>query len=179
MPDTGASLGTTNNNNAATDSGDFQSPGDQTPPDVDNQWIPPGDVGDPPPVPGGADHPGKGVTAVNTEAMRTFAKNMQTLAEGPLKDLPGKLDEVLLKPGFFLTAQNKIFTPILGSNALRDSTRSSIHDLVKALGDVSEAVTQAAKSYDNADELNKMTADKYNEYFNKVNGEITGVGQTK
>src|ERR1700754_4118680 len=69
-------------------SGPFNSPGDQNPPDVNNPWIPQGNVTTPPPVPGGADHPGKGVTTVNTEAMRTFAKNMQTLAEGPLKDLP-------------------------------------------------------------------------------------------
>ncbi|MBB4687593.1 WXG100 family type VII secretion target [Amycolatopsis jiangsuensis] len=170
------------NNNAYEDpepseSGDFNSPGDQTPPDPSNEWIPPGDVGKPPPVPGGSDTPGKGVTAVNTEAMRTFAKNLETLADGPIKDLEHKLDGVQLKPGIFLTANEKIFQPILGSNALRDTSKTAIHDLVRALGDMSEAVNTAAKAYENADEVNKMTADEYNEYFNEVNGQITNAGQ--
>ncbi|MGW4399587.1 hypothetical protein ACWEHA_30225 [Amycolatopsis nivea] len=166
-----------NNHQKTSDDGKFHSPGDQTPPDVKNEWIPPGDVGKPPPVPGGSEHPGKGVTAVNTEAMRTFAKNMQALADGPLKDLPAKLDGIQLKPGVFLTAQSKIAKPIQGTNELRDTTRTAIHDLCKALDEVADAVNKASKAYDNADEVNKMSADDYNQYFNTVSGHITGAGQ--
>jgi hypothetical protein len=156
--------------------GDFNRPGDHPPPDPKHEWIPEGDVGKPPPVPGGSEHPGKGVTVVNTAAMRTFAKNLHTLADGPIKDLPNKLDGVQLKPGVFLTAQDKIVKPIIGPGGLRDSSKTAIHDLVKALGEVADAVNTAAKAYENADEVNKMSADRYNEYFNKVNGHITNAG---
>ncbi|WP_199730469.1 hypothetical protein [Amycolatopsis panacis] len=157
----------------------FHSPGDQKPPDPQHEWIPPGNVGKPPPVPGGSDHPGKGVTAVNTEAMRTFAKNLQSLADGPIKSLPDKLEGVQLKPGVFLTAQEKIVKPITGPGGLRDTTKSAIHDLSKALDEVAEAVITAAKAYENADEVNKMSADQYNQYFNRVNGHITNAGQQR
>ncbi|WP_020660760.1 hypothetical protein [Amycolatopsis benzoatilytica] len=169
--------GRSDNHTQTSSDGKFHSPGDQAPPDVNNQWIPPGDVGTAPPVPGGSEHPGRGVTAVNTEAMRTFAKNMQTLADGPLKDLPAKLDGVQLKPGVFLTAHDKIVTPIQGTNMLVDNTRTAIHDLCKALDEVADAVTKASKAYDNADEVNKMSADDYNQYFNTVSGHITSAGQ--
>lgn len=160
-------------------SGDFNRPGAQPPPDPKHEWIPPGDVGKPPPVPGGSDHPGKGVTVVNTEAMRTFAKNLQSLADGPIKSLPDKLEGVQLKPGVFLTAQEKIVKPITGPGGLRDTTKSAIHDLSKALDEVAEAVNTAAKAYESADEANKMSVDQYNQYFNRVSGHITNAGQQR
>ncbi|MEU4669218.1 hypothetical protein AB0F91_14835 [Amycolatopsis sp. NPDC023774] len=164
------------NNTPATTSGPFKSPGDQTPPPVDNQWIPQGNVTTPPPVPGGAEHPGKGVTTVNTEAMRTFATNMQTLADGPLKDLPGQLDGITVKPGIFATANSKITQPIVGPGGVRDTTRATIQDLITSLHDLSEAVNTASKAYDDADEANNMTMDKYNQYFGNVSNEINNAG---
>ncbi|WP_328605158.1 ESX-1 secretion-associated protein [Amycolatopsis sp. NBC_00345] len=159
--------------------GPFTSPGDQTPPDPGHQWIPTGDVGTPPTVPGGSEHPGKGVTTVNTKAMRTFADNMRTLADGPLSKIPGDLDAVNIKPGVFATAHDKLIQPIVGEGGLRDTTRTTVQDLVTALNDAADAVTKAANAYENADEANKMTTDEYNQYFGQLSSEITGAGQKR
>ncbi|MGW4482244.1 hypothetical protein ACWEOE_00250 [Amycolatopsis sp. NPDC004368] len=159
----------------------FHSPGDQSPTGVNGKWIPDnGQVTTPPPVPGkdGAAG-GKGDTVVNTEAMRTFAKNMQTLADGPLKDLPNQLDSIVLKPGVFATAQTKIVTQITGTGGARDTVRATIQDLVTSLHDLSEAVNKASKEYDEQDNANNMTADKYNEYFSAVGTEINNAGSKK
>ncbi|WP_239154305.1 hypothetical protein [Amycolatopsis sp. FDAARGOS 1241] len=169
----------TGDHGPATTSGAFKSPGDQTPPDGHDQWIPQGTVTTPPPVPGGSDHPGKGVTTVNTEAMKVWAKNMQTLADGPIKDLPNQLDGITVKPGIFATAQNKIINPIVGSGGVRDKVRSAIQDLIPAMHDAAEAANKAAKDYEDRDEFNNMEADKYKTYFGTVDNEINNAGNSK
>lgn len=170
-----------NPNNQHSDSppsteGDFTSPGHQDPGNQGNVYIPVGDVSTPPSVPGGADHPGKGVTAVNTQAMHTFAQNLRTLADGPLSKLPGQLDTVNIKPGVFATAHDKLVQPIVGEGGLRDSTRTTVQDLITAMHDAADAVDKAANAYDSADEANKMTTDAYNQYFGQLSSEITGAG---
>lgn len=169
--------GTNNNNNNTPTNGPFNSPGKQDPGNLDGTSIPVGNVPTPPPVPGGSEHPGQGVTVVNTQAMHVFAQNMRTLADGPLAQIPNQLDTVNIKPGIFATAHNKIVIPIVSEGGLRDTTRTTVQDLITALHDAADAVDKAANAYDSADEANTMTTDAYNQYFGQVSSEISGAGR--
>jgi hypothetical protein len=155
-----------------TDKHDFQAPpGDGFPSPQNPEEITPAGHFTNPPVPGDQGDHGKDQTTADTRALMTFAGNMDLLAD-QLKQLVDPLARIQLKPGVFSTAQERIIDPILGSGRLRDNTVTQIQNLVTDLHDLSDAVAKAAKSYESIDEFNKISMDKYNEYFGQVSGEI-------
>ncbi|MFC0547903.1 hypothetical protein [Kutzneria chonburiensis] len=128
---------------------------------------------DPPKVPGtDPAHPGKGDTAVNTAAMARFAWNMGILANTVSAVNKSLVPAVYVKPGAFLTAKAKVQKPVgtVGDNLV--TATEKIHTM---LLDVIDDVGKTLLAYEKADELNKMTADKYNELFNQSGGDLDNV----
>jgi len=124
---------------------------------------------DMPPVPGGADHPGKGTTRVHTEALDTFTKNLRSL-QGDLDAVRSGLNgqDLVVKPGMFATAQSKIAQPINGSGGLREFLVTTLDDFRSQLGQTISAVESARTNYANNEDMNKMSAEKYTEYFGSL-----------
>jgi hypothetical protein len=156
----------------------FKSPGDQTIPGPNGTITGTGDVTQPPPVPGGSEHPGKGVTAVNTAAMKTFAANLASLAEdgGPLTKLLTYVGSVNVKPGGFHAAQDSIVEPVVGSGKLKEQTVQMVHDLIDSINTTSEKMAAAALAYETADEANKMSTTDFANYFGQVTTDINQIG---
>lgn len=156
----------------------FHSPGDQNIPPPDGTITGHGPVTNPPSVPGGSATPGKGVTSVNTEAMKTFAKNLASLAEdgGPLTQLLTEVGNVNVKPGGFHAAQNNIVEPMNGSGKLKEQTVQMVHDLIDSINTTSEKMAQAAQAYETADEANKMSGTDFANYFGQVTTDINQIG---
>jgi hypothetical protein len=128
----------------------------------------------PPPVPGGAHSPGKGVTTVNTDAMRTFAKNIAQLAE-PLTTSMNAVQSVNVRAGAFpsaITLASKINTPQTG---LRDSVVASLDQIAQAIGDTADAVSRMALAYDSGEAANKITASKYGDFMQQGSAVISSL----
>lgn len=135
----------------------------------------PGSISTPPPVPGGADHPGKGSTAVNTEAMKTFAKNLLSLVDtdSPVAKVRSELAQINIHPGGFHTAVNLATQINSGSSSgLADGTATAVGQIIEAVTSLADAVNKIGNHYDSIEAVNKMTADQYNSYMALANGEI-------
>jgi hypothetical protein len=159
-------------------SGPFTSPGNQTIPGPNGTITGTGDVPQPPAVPGGSATPGKGVTAVNTAAMKTFATNLASLAEtgGPLYKLIDYLAQVNVKPGGFRSAQTNIAEPMMGTGKLRDESTKMVHDLIDSINIAAEKMSQAALAYETADEANNMSSTDFTNYFGQLTTDIGNIG---
>src|SRR5258705_12969527 len=110
VADPNSSLNKPTPSSSPSTTGPFNSPGNQSIPGPNGTITGTGAVTQPPPVPGGSATPGKGVTAVHTAAMKTFAANLASLADtgGPLYKLIDSLGQVNVKPGGFRSAQTNI-----------------------------------------------------------------------
>jgi hypothetical protein len=158
--------------------GPFNSPGPQSIPGAGGTITGTGEVTQPPPVPGGSSTPGKGVTAVNTAAMKTFAANLASLADtgGPLYKLIDYLGQVNVKPGGFRSAQTYIHDPLMGTGKLKDQSVKMVHDLIDSINTASEKMSQAALRYETADEANNMSSTDYSNYFGQLSTDINNIG---
>jgi hypothetical protein len=161
-----------------SNSGPFTSPGPQSIPGGGGTITGTGAVTQPPPVPGGSSTPGKGVTAVNTAAMKTFAANLASLADtgGPLYKLIDYLGQVNVKPGGFRSAQTYIHDPLMGTGKLKDQSVKMVHDLIDSINTASEKMSQAALKYETADEANNMSSTDYSNYFGQLSTDINNIG---
>lgn len=127
-----------------------------------------------PPVPGGPDTPGKGVTTVSTDAIRTFAANLQLL-EAPIRSALTATSDVNIHAGAF----NQAFVlarKIGGDGQLRDSTRLVLTNALDALAEIRAACLKLVAEYDTAEELNKADADRFNELVLGAKTVISGMG---
>jgi hypothetical protein len=158
----------------------FKNPEDKTiPPPTDSPQLQHGDIAHEPKVPGGSDTPGKGVTTVNMEAMKVYAKNLaEIVAEGsPLRKVYADLDDVSVRGGGFGTA-SKLTNKISGAGGLRDATKLTIGDMIRAISEVSDAMLKISANYEQAEDLNKMTNDAYVSYLGQASGDINGMGKS-
>jgi hypothetical protein len=139
-----------------------------------NSQLTPGAVQDEPPVPGGKDTPGKGSTKVDTQAMKTFAANIQSLVDdgSPLLQIRDNMDTVNVKPGMFKSAAD-LKSKIQSDGGIRDQVRESLKNTIDALTHISMAVSGMASEYDSVEDANKMAGDKLNDYMSKVNTDIS------
>jgi hypothetical protein len=128
-----------------------------------------------PPVPGGTNTPGRGVTTVSTQAIRTFAANLLLLEE-PIRTALTGMAGVDVRPGAFNQAfvlANKID----GDGELRDSTRDVLTKALDALVAIRQACHRIVTEYDTAEELNNADATRFQELVNSANSIITGLGE--
>jgi hypothetical protein len=139
-----------------------------------------GSVVEAPPVPGGHDHPGKGVTVVNTKAMKTFATNVGGLVAdgGALKAALTDMDNVHVHAGGFRTAI-ALEKTVNGPGAMQGGTRQTLADMIEVLSSLADAVGRMANHYDNAEDANKMTSADYATYLGQSSGEINSMGGQK
>jgi hypothetical protein len=161
-----------------SNSGPFTSPGPQSIPGPGGTITGTGEVTQPPPVPGGSSTPGKGVTAVNTAAMRTFAANLASLgdASSPLYKLIDYLGQVNVKPGGFRSALTNIQEPVMGTGKLKEESVKMVHDLIDAINTASEKMSQAALKYETADEANNMSSTDFSNYFGQLTTDVGNIG---
>jgi hypothetical protein len=128
----------------------------------------------PPDVPGGHDTPGKGVTAVSTDAMKTFVSNLKQLND-PLQTSYTKLGTVDVRAGGFheaFTLRDKI----MGDTGLAASTQKFIGNTRETLADIANAADALALKYTNAEDFNSMTGADLGTYVSELNGDINGLG---
>jgi hypothetical protein len=159
------------NNPPPPPAGPFNSSGGHSIPDGGGTFTGRGDVAQPPAVPGG-DTPGKGVTAVNTAAMKTFATNLASL-ETPLQELKTYLSEVNVKPGGFRSAaalEKK-------TTDLKTSSVDAVSGLIGAITTLSDKIAKAALAYDTADDANNMSSTDYANYFGQVTTDVNNLGK--
>jgi hypothetical protein len=137
----------------------------------------PGDIVTPPPVPGGTDTPGKGVTAVNTAAMKTYAQNLDSLVadNGPLKNISHAMDTMVVKAGGFRGAA-ALTTKVTGDSGIRNAAQKTLADMVTVITNISDSVKKMSANYESAEEANKMSKDDYIKYLSQVSGQINGMG---
>jgi len=133
----------------------------------------PGQVSTVPNVPGGADHPGKGSTAVNTVAMKTFANNLLALVDpqSPLSQALPYLLDINIRPGGFSSAVN-LASQVNGDNGLAGKMHTTIGQLINTVTEAADAVNKMANHYESIDKANGMTADQYNSYMSGVTGDV-------
>lgn len=127
-----------------------------------------------PPVPGGADHPGQGVTTVSTDAIRTFAANV-LLLEDPIRTALNGMGNVDIHAGAF----NQAFVlsrKIGGDGQLLPSTRTVLTNALDALESIRTACLRIVSEYDTAEELNRVDADKFGELILDAKTVINGMG---
>lgn len=122
---------------------------------------------EPPDVPrgGGEGKGGDGAVAVNTQALRTFAENVEALRV-MIEDANKETQKVDVKPGGFHLAY-KLREKIMGSWAgdgnvtgLKHEVDSYMRHLEIGLRNVSEEVRKLVVDYDNTEDLNKLTTSK-------------------
>jgi hypothetical protein len=130
-----------------------------------------------PPVPGGADSPGKGSTAVNTSAMKTFAQNLGALVDpdSGLAAVLSKLSLVDVRAGGFPTAAG-LGTKINGDAGLEDGVKTAIQGIMEAIRSAADGVNGIANKYDSIEAANNMTADQYSGYLGQATAEIQQLG---
>lgn len=126
-------------------------------------------AGDAPPVPGGADHPGKGVTAVSTEALKTFGSNLELLKQ-PLLNARNAVVDVKIKPGAFFDAHE--MEKKVNGGGLVDPTSEFLRTTVEAAIDMVAKAQKMATDYATAEEFNSMTAAEFGKYTEDVAGDI-------
>ena len=127
-----------------------------------------------PPVPGDTTHPGRGVVTVSTQAIRTFATNMQLLEE-PIRTALNGMNGVDVRAGAF----NQAFVlaqRIEGDGELRDSTRTVLTKALNALVEIRQACNRLVAEYDTAEELNGADADRFGELVLGATTVINGMG---
>jgi hypothetical protein len=147
------------------------------PPENKNPTPDHGPVVNAPPVPGGHEHPGKGVTVVNTKAMKTFAQNIGGLVakDGPLQKALDGMTTVNVKAGGFHTAVT-LASAVNGETGMRGGTVQTLTDMIQVLTEISEATAKMANRYEKAEELNAMTSADYASYLGKAGGYVNGMG---
>lgn len=124
-------------------------------------------------IPGGADHPGRGLTVVNVQAIKNFAANIETLL--PLIDtMVSELDGVRIGAGY-LGAGHNLHNTILGANQLRDSSRKVLVDSKNALMRISTACEEIASRYATAEDLNAMDAQAFQRQVAAAKGAINSL----
>lgn len=128
----------------------------------------------PPTVPGGSDHPGQGVTSVSPDAMRTFASNLEQL-EQVVADLIQKITGVKVTAGSFSTAVNLAQKIDAATSGLTDTTTTVLTDLKTTVTDTVAAARKLAADFDNAEDLNGLTADNFNRYINQVSSDVNNL----
>jgi hypothetical protein len=178
VADPNSSLNKPSSSPSPSTTGPFNSPGNQSIPGQNGTITGTGDVTQPPPVPGGSGTPGKGVTAVNTAAMKTFAQNLASLADtgGPLYKLVDYLNQVNVKPGGFRSAQNNVAQPVMGTGKLRDESIKMVHDLIDSINTASDKMSRAALAYETADAANNMSSTDFSNYFGQLSTDINNIG---
>ncbi|MEC3975221.1 hypothetical protein [Amycolatopsis sp. H20-H5] len=124
-----------------------------------------------PAVPGGSDTPGKGVTTVSTEAIKTFANNMQSLVV-PLMYADEMLKQIKVAPGA-LPASFVLKGKVDG---LVPATQEFVSVVKKALVEVVKTANSMALHYKNAEEFNKMTGKDLGEFVHNIRPMINGLG---
>lgn len=148
------------------------------PPSTDNPTLYHGPVADAPPVPGGSDPTKKpDVTLVNTDAMKTFAKNLDGLiADGsPLLQARDSLEQVNVKAGGFRSAVTLANEVSGGGSNLRDATRLTLQNTIDAIADLVDGLNRAASHYDNAEDLNNMNSQDFSTYLGQAGGQINAI----
>jgi hypothetical protein len=147
------------------------------PPANNNPTVDHGPVVNTPTVPGGHDHPGKGVTVVNIKAMKKFAENISGLVAdgGPLKKALAEMDTVNVRAGGFHSAV-ALAKVVNGPNGMQGGTKQTLVDMVQVLTEISDAVAKLANHYETAEELNALSSADYATYLGTVSGYVNGMG---
>jgi hypothetical protein len=111
--------------------------------------------------------------AVNTQALRAFAANLDLLSksDSPLVAMSDELDAMPFLPGAFHTAI-QLQTAVIGSGGLRDQVSELFRNIVSTFGDLSDNLQQAAKAAEKGEGLNNMSSDDYAKYFGLASGTI-------
>jgi hypothetical protein len=125
-----------------------------------------------PPVPGGDAHPGKGVSVINTQAMRTFADNMGQWTQ-PLKLSQSAVLGVNARPGTFPTAMQLASQVNDPSSGLSVDVHTSLGNMVEAVEELVDAMHRVASRYDTAEEANHMKAEDFRTAMAGVAGPIS------
>lgn len=143
------------------------------PPDQQTIDFGPQGVAPPPPVPGGADKPGSGVTAVSTDAMKTFAANVMTLG-GSLRQARTRIGTVNVAAGGFPEGF-EIKNRIVGTNGLVQTTGAFLDVAIETLTDVVNAANSLVHTYTNAEDLNGLTSQELGEFVSEARTDVNGL----
>jgi hypothetical protein len=121
---------------------------------------------------------GNGV-AVNTQALRYFAKQLEAIEPdgtgGVAWQAWEKLNKVSLKPGGFAKAEllrQKINGTGGDNDGLRGDTMDTLMAVHQAVYNLRKSLIKIADEYDSAEELNKMTGDQLTEAMKTAWAEI-------
>lgn len=155
-------------------SNEHQGEGDDKPPGDPDHEFDDDDSFDPPPVPGGDETPGKGVTTVSTEAITLFANNIEKLY-GPMDELIKDLEAVEFAPGA-LPASFVLKSDIAGDKGLVPGSVTFINQVRDALAQIVNSARSLASAYQNHEEFNKMTGKDLGEFISQLKGSINALG---
>ena len=129
-------------------------------------------VPDVPDVPGGGGDNaggGQGKISVNTQALKKFAENIDSLRQ-MIADAAKQTDQVDVKPGGF-NAAYQLRDKINGSGdktpGLRNDVRLYMDKTNKTLEHIRDEVRKMVADYDKSEDLNKLNADKLNQIMNE------------
>lgn len=134
---------------------------DYNPPVVDVPLPPkvPGDGGD-----GKFNGPGK--ISVNTQALKTFADNLETLRTSLAQSAGAKVKDLDIKPGAFSVAYAMRRRIAYSANNADKVLKNDLHEYFRGLdielANIRDAVRKLVADYDNTEDLNKLGADKLN-----------------
>ncbi|MEV5543059.1 hypothetical protein AB0L13_40190 [Saccharopolyspora shandongensis] len=142
---------------------------------------PPIEVPPPPKVPGDSGDgkfKGPGKIAVNTQALKTFADNLDKIREDLLKPAKGKVKDLDVKPGGFKLAYDLRHSITTGSGNTDKGLKTDLDqytgDLDIQLANIRDEVRKLVTDYNNTEDLNKLGADKLNsimtESFSYIDG---------
>ncbi|SDP42166.1 hypothetical protein [Lentzea jiangxiensis] len=131
-----------------------------------------------PPVPGGVDSPGKGVTRINVEAVKHFANNVRSLipeVKKAIDELEGLRD---FGPGNFGAAhrfRDKVFGGSEDGVTLRSSTLNVLLDTHSILESIVLRCDEIVKTYKTAEQLTELDAEEFTGMVSKVQGSVAGM----
>ncbi|MEU4745975.1 hypothetical protein AB0G02_36705, partial [Actinosynnema sp. NPDC023658] len=124
-----------------------------------------------------------GATVVNTEALKTFARNLRRLKELLVEALD-KVRRIQLAPGAFYHA-GQLVGKVTGPGGLAPSVEEFLLKAIDALEVTALDLERLAHDYDTTEELNGLTAVKLDEhiqdamaYIGKTTGlQVNGLGE--
>jgi uncharacterized protein YukE len=127
----------------------------------------------PPTVPDNSGSNGQNIS-VSPDAMRTFAANLEQL-EQVVASLIKEITGVNVTAGSFSTAVNLAQKIDAATSGLTDTTNTVLTDLMTTITDTVAAARKLAADFDNAEDLNGLTADNFNRYINQVSSDVNNL----
>ncbi|MET0135509.1 MAG: hypothetical protein ABW215_18170, partial [Kibdelosporangium sp.] len=109
-------------------------------------------------------------TQVNTDAIKAFATNLESL-DDPVRTALTTVGDIDIRAGGFFAA-HELADSIGGTGKLRDGTQSTLTKTLDALAAIRAASTKIVQRYESAEDLNAATSQNLQQYIAGADGVI-------